>query len=328
MVRRRAFVGGGLGAALVLWSGRVRADDPVPVVGRLFSGSQADALTSERIMATALRQAGVVPGKDVMIEEWIADGHYDRLPELAADLLRRKPAVILASASPSVIAAKAATNDIPIVFSTGLDPIKAGLVSNFNRPERNVTGAYLPFIATEAKRMQILHELLPQARSVGVLVNPSNADAEDVKAILRAAAPAMGLDLRFAETKTEGDLVPAFEGFARDRADAVFETTDQLLDGSWTDRIVALAEAHHLPVVGVERVRVATGLLASYGADPDEAYAQQGTYAARILKGAKPGDLPVVQIAKFVLAINMKTAKALGITIPPTLLARADEVIE
>ena len=202
------------------------------------------------------------------------------------------------------------------------------MVKSYNRPGGNLTGVYLPFAAAEAKRLQLLHQLVPRARVVGVLVNPKNRGTEEVERQLRAAALTLGIDLRVAEIRGPDDLAPAFADFAQHRAAAVFEANDRLIDHAWTGQIVALADAHRLPVVGVEAGQTAAGLLACYGADLNEGHREMDAYVARILKGAKPADLPVQVTTKFDLVINLKTAKALGLTVPDTVLARADEVIE
>ena len=300
-----------------------RADDKAPIVGVLAP----DAIETEDLEA-ALRRAGIDPGTGVQIETLSAAGDYERLPRLAAEFVNRRVSVIRATGEAAALAAKAATTEIPIVFSSGLDPVELGLVKSYNRPGGNLTGVYLPFAAADAKRLQLLHQLVPQARVVGVLVNPKNRDAEEVERQLRAAAPTLGIELRVAEIRGPDDLAPAFADFAQHRAAAVFEATDRLLAHAWTGRIVALADAHRLPVVGVEAGQTAAGLLACYGADIDEARRVEDSYVVRILKGTKPADLPVQVTTKFDLVINLKTAKRLGLTVPPLIMAQANKVIE
>ncbi len=300
-----------------------RADDKAPIVGLLMPDN---AIETENLEA-ALRRAGIDPGTGVQIKTLAAAGDYERLPQLATEFVNRRVTVIRATGEAAALAAKAATTEIPIVFGVGLDPVELGLVKSYNRPGGNLTGVYLPFAAADAKRLQLLHELVPQARVVGVLVNPKNRDAEGVER-LRAAAPTLGIDLRVAEIRGPDDLAPAFADFAQHRAAAVFEATDRLLNHTWTGRIVALANAHRLPIMGVEAGQTAAGLLACYGADLDEARRIEDTYVVRVLKGAKPADLPVQVPTKFKLVINLKTAKALGLSVPQLVLALADEVIE
>ena len=301
-----------------------RADGKPPIVGLLIPDN---AIETDNLEA-ALRRAGIDPGTGVQIETLAAAGDYERLPQLAAEFVNRRVSVIRATALAAALAAKAATTQIPIVFSVGVDPVELGLVKSYNHPGGNLTGVYLPFATADAKRLQLLHQLVPQARVVGVLVNPKNGGAEGVERQLRAAAPTLGIDLRVAEIRGPDDLAPAFADFAQHGAAAVFEANDRLLNHTWTGRIVALADAHRLPVMGVEAGQTAAGLLACYGADVDEGNRDVDAYVVRVLRGAKPADLPVQVPTKFELVINLKTAKALGLSVPQSLLAQANEVIE
>ena len=262
------------------------------------------------------------------IEYRWADGHYDRLPALAAELVRSRVAVIVATGSPAAgLAAKTATTSIPVVFSSGSNPVKMGLVNSLSRPDGNLTGVNLYSAELVTKQLDLLHEMLPQAGNVAVLVNPAAPyvvqEAEDA----RAAAHAHGQQLEIMQASTQRDIDATFAAVAQKRNDAVLIATDRLFAEN-SDQILVLAARHAIPVMHYLREYAAAGGLLSYGTSFTDGYRQVGVYTGRILKGAKPGDLPVVQPTKFDLVINLKTAKTLGVTIPPMLLARADEVIE
>jgi putative ABC transport system substrate-binding protein len=300
----------------------------MPVVGVLFSGSPFFDTERWRAFLQGLGDAGFVEGRNVAIEYSWADNQYDRLPALAAELVRRRVAVIVAAGGPASYAAKAATATIPIVFQFGADPVGTGLVASLNHPGGNVTGATNVTVSLVTKRLQLVRQMLPAVTMVDVLVNPTNrAATEPQSQELQAAAPTLGLQLRFLNASTADELDSAFTTVAQERAGALL-LTDDVFFNSRVDQIVALAARHAVPVIYTFREFTTAGGLISYASNLAEMFRQIGTYTARILKGAKPADLPVMQPTRFELVINLKTAKALGLEIPPTLLALADEVIE
>jgi putative tryptophan/tyrosine transport system substrate-binding protein len=275
-----------------------------------------------------LEDAGYVAGHNVSIEYRPADGRYDRLPALAAELVRRGVDVIVAiGGTPSAPAAKAATSTIPIVFSNGSDPVNLGLVSSLGRPSGNVTGVSFMVSALGAKRLALLRELMPAAAEIGFLVNPPNPNATADTMEIQAAARSLGVRLIIATASSESEIEAAFSEFARLKVDAVMVAADAFFR-SRRDQLAAVASRHVLPATYAVREHAAAGGLMSYGTSVTEAYRQAGIYAGRILKGERPADLPVMQSTKFELVFNLATAKTLGLAIPPTLLARADEVIE
>ncbi len=300
----------------------------MPVVGWL----NPQPLSSSRHLLNGfrkgLREAGFVEGKSVTIELRPGNGERGRLPGLAADLVRRGVAVIMAGSPPAALAAKRATQTIPIVFTSGADPVRIGLVSSYNRPGGNVTGFHIQFSQLVGKRLSLLHEMVPRATRIAVLVNPDHpSDAEPTVRNATEAARALGLDIQIFNARTIGEIDAAFAALVLWRAGAVLVGPDPLF-ASRNAQIVTLAARHKLPTSVLLGRFVEGGGLMSYGPDISDMYRRAGGYVGRILKGEKPADLPVQQPTKYELVINLKTAKALGITFPPSILLRADEVIE
>jgi len=274
-----------------------------------------------------LSDMGYVEGQNVSIQyRWITD-RYDALPAMAADLVQRQVAAIIALGPPAVLAAKAATQTIPIVFVTGADPLKFGFVASFNNPGGNVTGIWLVLTALAEKRLQLLHDVLPKAQLVGLLVNPASPVAEPQKREAEAAARALGVKLTVLSAAAESDFDQVFTDLAQQRADALFVSADPFFF-SKRERLVALAAQHAIPTIYELREFAEAGGLMSYGTVISDGYYKGGNYIGQILKGTKPADLPVEQVNKFEMIINQKTAKTLSLTVPPSLLALADEVIE
>ena len=274
-----------------------------------------------------LKETGYVEGHNVAIEYRWAEGHYDRLPALAADLVRRQVAEIVTVGTPAALAAKAASSTIPIVILVGIDPVQIGLVASLNRPGGNVTGLAGLAVEVAAKRLEVLHELLRTSAAVALLVNPNNPVTEPETKVMRDAARSLGLQLHVLDASTEGEIDAAFEKLIELRAGGLLVSTDAFLI-SQRDQIVALAARHAMPAIYGAREFAADGGLMSYGTDLADRFRQVSIYAGKILKGAKPADLPVQQVARVEFVINLKTAKTLGLTFPITLLGRADEVIE
>ena len=326
-MKRREFITLLGGAAA--WPFAARAQQPaMPVIGYLDPRSP-DAI-SERLRAfrQGLKETGHVEGENVAIEYRWAENQLDRLPVLAADLVRRQVAVITPAGIPSIFAAKAATSTIPIVFMTGDDPVRVGLVASLARPGGNLTG--IGFLTTElaAKRLELLRDLLPKAARVAILVNP--ASAAQTEGTLREVEPAartMGLQIQVFNANTNREIDAAFESMARERPDALFVATTPFLNAR-SVQLTQLANFHRLPTIYGLREHAEAGGLMSYGTNLADAYRQVGVYIGRILKGAKPADLPVMQASKFELVINAATARMLGLTVPEKLLVAADEVIE
>ena len=328
-MRRRDFVRAIIGSATA-WPPTLRAQQPTkPVIGFLNPASPEGQEYVVAALRDGLKEAGYIEGQNVLIEYRWAEGKYNRLPDLAADLVIRHVNVIATGFStPAALAAKAATKEIPIVFIVGEDPVRLGLVANLARPGGNATG--INFFATEltAKRLGLLHELLPKAVRVGVLINPSNVEtAEPTVRDAKAAALTMGLEVDAISASNGDEIDFAFRKLVTERADALLVTPDLYLN-SRRVQIAILAAHYSVPTIYSVRNYAEAGGLISYGTNQVDAIRQEGVYVGRILKGAKPADLPVVQSTKFELVINLRTAKVLGLEIPPSLLARADEVIE
>jgi putative ABC transport system substrate-binding protein len=326
--RRREFILA-LGVAAV-WPLAARAQQSAPPLVGFVNGGSSDASASfGAAFRKGLAEAGYVEGQNVAVEYHWLDGRYDRLPSLMGDLVRRGVAVIATpGATPAALAAKAATTAIPIVFGVAEDPVRLGLVTSLARPGGNATG--INFFAQEvvAKRLGLLHELVPNAVRIAVLVNPANAfTAESTLEAMPEAARALGLQIRVLEASTSREIEAAFATFVREPADALFVAADGFLN-SRRVQFATLATRQGIPTAHANRQAVEAGGLMSYGTDITDMFRQVGIYVGSILKGAKPADLPVLQSTKFVFAINLQTAKALGLEVPPTLLARADEVIE
>jgi putative ABC transport system substrate-binding protein len=331
-MRRREFITLLGGAAT--WPLAARAQLSVtPVIGFLHGGSLA-AFAGPFLNAfhRGLKESGYTEGENVAIEYRWADNQYDRLPAMAADLVRRQVAVIFAGGS--VRAAKAATATIPIVFTTGEDPIKAGLVASLNRPGGNVTGITLFYVEIGAKRLELLRELVPKAELIGLITNPrspqgvgSNTEAEEQERDARAAASMMGRQLVVAHASSESEIDKAFSPLVQQRAGALIIASDIFLS-TRKNQLIALASRHAIPTIYPWHDAVSAGGLIGYGIDLTDSYHQAGSYVGRILQGAKPGELPVLQPTKFLLAVNLKTAKALGLTVPLIIQMTANEVFE
>ncbi|MFZ2139467.1 MAG: ABC transporter substrate-binding protein, partial [Xanthobacteraceae bacterium] len=298
----------------------------MPVIGFLDAGSAAERTTQVAAFRKGLAEGGYHVGQNVALEFHWAEGQYERFPELAADFVRRKVSVIVTPGSATAaLAAKAATSTIPIVFGAGGDPVKQGLVASFNRPGGNLTGVNFFTAELVAKRMQLLRELVPAAKRVAVLVNPT--DLEGYATLHDAEAAAGGLQILVREVTSGRDIDAAFASMTRENADAVLVAPGTFFNTRRV-QLAILAARHVLPATYPVRAYAEVGGLASYGADILDAFREVGAYTARVLKGTKPADLPVLQSTKFELVINLNTARALGLELPPMLLARADEVIE
>ena len=325
-MRRRDFIARLGGAAA--WPVAALAQQSVlPVVGFLIPQSAAEVYKNMTVpFLQGLKEAGYVEGQNVMVEYRYAENQLDRLPALATDLVHRRVAVILAGGIDASLAAKAATTTIPIVFLSAADPVAMGLVTNLNRPGANLTGSAILQAELAAKQLQLLHELIPNAALFGVLADPASPTTQFIITDLQAAAPTLGLQLLVVNAGTDNDLELAFASFSQQRVGSVLVGSSAFFNRR-TEQLAALAARRALPAICPFREFALSGGLMSYGSSLGYGFRQVGIYAGRILKGEKPADLPVVQASKLELVINLKTAKALGLTIPETLLATADEVI-
>jgi putative tryptophan/tyrosine transport system substrate-binding protein len=317
------------GSASVTWPLAARAQQSaVPVIGFLSSRSPAEAQAAVNAFRSGLGEVGYFEGKNVTIEFRWAEGHYDRLPALATELVNRKVSVIAATGGDvSALAAKAATTTIPIVFTAGGDAVESGLVSSFNRPGGNITGVNLFYTEMGAKRLELLRLLIPNASAIAMLVNPNSPTTSTDQKNVLAAARSIGAQVSVFAASDESDFEKAFADMVEQKNLALLIGDDPFLF-SERDRLVRLSARHAIPTIYFSREFVDAGGLISYGTSITNGYRQTGFYVGRILKGDRADDLPVLQPTKFELVINLKTAKALGLEIPPTLLARADEVIE
>ena len=326
-MRRRAFITLLGGAAA--WPLAARAQQPaMPVIGFLHSGWPDEIADRLRGFHQGLGETGYVDGRNVALEYRWADNKYDRLPALAADLVRRQVTVIAAPGSvPSALAAKAATATIPIVFSVGIDPVEFGLVASLNRPGGNLTGITSLNVEVGPKRLELLHELVPSATMIALLVNPTNPNAETLSRDAQAAAHSLGLQLQVLHASSERDFDTVFASLVQLRIGGLVVGIDPFI-GTRIEQIAALALRHTMPTIYQFREFAAAGGLMTYGTNTADTFRGAGVYTGRILKGEKPADLPVQQATKVELIINLKTAKLFGLTVPPGMLARADEVIE
>jgi putative tryptophan/tyrosine transport system substrate-binding protein len=325
-MRRREFIAllGGVAA----WASLAHAQEPRKAVGFLASGSSDPFPRWLPAFVQGLKDSGFIKGNNINIEWRWAEGQYDRLPSLAGDLVSRSVAVIVAWDAPAALAAKAATKTIPIVFGTGADPVKTGLVDSFSRPGGNLTGVTYLISMLGPKRLELLIELLPSTNTIALLVNPSNPNVASDAPETEAAANALGRRLEVMTASTEGDLEAVFTTMVSRQAGALIVMPDPLFFVR-REQLVALAARYAVPTIYFAREITEIGGLMSYGVNLSLDIAKQAaTYTAKILRGAKPADLPVQQSVKLELVINLKTAKALGLTVPPTLLIRADEVVE
>ena len=328
MIGRREFITL-LGGAAATWPLAARAQQPaMPVIGFLNPTSLDSNVDHLRAFRQGLKDAGFIEGENVAIDYRWAENQIDRLPALAAELVRKQVAVIATTgATAAASAAKAATTTIPIVFLTGADPVESGLVASLARPGGNLTGINLLTIELTAKRLELLRELVPAATRVAVLVNPTGPAPEAMLRDVEAAARAIRLQVQVLNAGTSREINAAFATFVRERPDALFVGPDPFFV-SRRVQLVHLASCHAVPAAYTQRDYVEAGGLMSYGSNLKDGFRQVGVYTGRILKGAKPADLPVAQASKFELVINAETARMLGLTVPPSLLARADEVIE
>ncbi len=327
-MRRREFIGL-FGSAAAAWPFSARAQSSsVATIGFLNAGAAAAFADRVAGFRQGLSEAGYLEGKNVAIEYRWAEGKYDRLPGLVDDLISRRVSVIVATGNtPAAVAAKAATASIPILFVIADDPVKVGLVASLNRPGGNATGVSMINKELAAKRLQLLHDLVPTADAAGLIVNPNNATAESDAGDLQKAAAALGLTFHVLRIGTDRDFDSAFATLVKQKVGALVVPADPYFN-TMRAEIIRLAAHHALPTIYFDRSFVSAGGLISYGGSLPDAYRQVGLYTGRILKGEKPSDLPVMQPTRFELVINLKTAKALGLSVPQSFLVAADEVIE
>jgi ABC-type uncharacterized transport system substrate-binding protein len=326
MIGRRDFISL-LGGAAAAWPVGAHAQQARPMVGFVSGGSPGPFAYLLRAFRQGLNETGFVEGQNLTIEFRWAEGRYERLPELVTDLIRREASVLAATTTPGALAAKAATTTIPIVFATDGDPVRLGLTGSLSRPGGNITGVTNLNVEVAPKRVELAHELNPAATVIALLVNPTNPVAEAITKDSQAAAHTFGVQLHVLHAATDRDFDAVFKAVVQLRAALVIASGDPLF-GSRAEQLGALALHHRVPAIQQFRAFAAAGGLASYGGSFTDSYRQVGVYTGRILRGEKPGDLPIQQSTKMELILNLKTAKALGLDVPPTLLARADEVIE
>ena len=327
-IGRRQFISA-LGGTVVAWPLAARAQQPaMPVIGLLHPGSSSEFVDFVAAFRKGLSQTGFVEGQNLAIEYRWADNHYERLPALAADLVRHQVAVIAAiGGAASAKAAKAATTTIPIIFIAAGDPVKDDLVSSLSRPGGNLTGLSLLNLAVAGKRLELLHELIPKATLVDVLVNPANPQTAPELEQLDAAARSLRLQARVHNASNTDELLTAYAALVQDKAAALLVVSDPLFT-SQRNEMVALAARHAIPTVYQYREFATAGGLMSYGTNLVDAYRQSGVYTGKVLKGIKPADLPVEQVTKFEMIVNLRAARALGLEVPTSILLSADEVIE
>jgi putative ABC transport system substrate-binding protein len=325
-MRRRDFIAA-FGCVATAWPLAARAQQPaMPVIGFLNGGAPDGYAPMVAAFREGLKETGYVEAQNVSIEYRWADGHYDRLPAMAADLVRRQVAVIVTN-SPGVATTTTATTTIPIIFTTSGDPVELGWVATLKRPGGNITGVTQLNVEVGPKRLELMHELVPAATTIAVLLNPTYPSAETESRDMQAAARTLGLEVHLLRASNDHEIDDAFATLVQLRAGAVVITSDPFFNAR-TKQLAALALRHAVPTIFQYREFTAAGGLMSYGGSIIASYRQAGVYTGRILKGEKPADLPVQQSTKVELILNLKTAKALGLTVPITLLGRADEVIE
>jgi putative ABC transport system substrate-binding protein len=327
-MRRREFITL-LGGAVAAWPIVARAQQPgMPVIGFLNSASRDGYVPELAAFMLGLKDTGYIDGQNVKIEYRWAEGHYDRLPALIADLVQHQVSVLAATSTAAALAAKAAKLTTPVVFTTSGDPVRLGLVDNLSRPSGNITGATQLNAEVGPKRLELLHELLPTATIIALLVNPTNPVSETLSRDMEAAARTLGLQLHVLKASTDQDLDTAFATLVQLRVSGLVIASADGFFTSRTEHLAALAVRHAVPTIYQYRELAAAGGLMSYGGNNKDSYRTAGIYTGRILKGEKPEDLPVQQVTKIEMVVNLKTAKALAVNIPLTLLGRADEVIE
>jgi putative ABC transport system substrate-binding protein len=326
-MKRREFITL-LGSAATTWPFAARAQQQtIPVVGFLSPGSPGPLRPQIAAFEEGLKQSGYIKGRNVAVEARFAEGQFDQLPALASDLVRRQVAVLVVTSNAGTLAAKQATTTIPIVFSIGEDPVKLGVVASLSRPGSNMTGVYQFTTGLEAKRLGLLHEMVPQVATIAVLINPNFPASGTQLRDVQEAATQLGVQLVIARANVESDFDVAFSTFVQQRPGALLVCASPFFN-SRRQQLIVLAARHSMPAIYEWREFAEAGGLMSYGTQLSDAYRQAGVYAGRVLNGEKPADLPVMQVTKFEFVINLSTAKALGIKVPPTLAARADEIIE